>query len=45
MAIVSSIDPAIRAALLGNPPRHLFDLNGRLGQQIESLPGYEGIGW
>ena len=44
-AIVSSVDPAIRAALLGNPPRHLFDLNGRLGQQIESLPGYEGIGW
>ena len=45
VAIVSSVDPAIRAALLGSPPRHLLDLNGRLGEQIESLAGYEGIGW
>jgi GDP-mannose 6-dehydrogenase len=45
VAIVSSADPAIRAALLMVPPRHLLDLNGRLGSEIESLPGYEGIGW
>jgi nucleotide sugar dehydrogenase len=45
VAIVSSADPAIRAALLMIPPRHLLDLNGRLGSEIESLPGYEGIGW
>jgi GDP-mannose 6-dehydrogenase len=45
VAIVSSVDPATRAALLGSPPLHLFDLNGRLGREIESLPGYEGIGW
>ena len=45
VAVVSSVDPAIRAALLEAPPRHLLDLNGRLGQEIESLPGYEGIGW
>ena len=45
LAIISSVDPAIRAALLSAPPRHLLDLNGRLGREIESLPGYEGIGW
>jgi GDP-mannose 6-dehydrogenase len=45
VAIVSSADPAIRAALLMISPRHLLDLNGRLGSEIESLPGYEGIGW
>ena len=45
VAIVSSVDPAIRAALLAAPPGRLLDLNGRLGHEIESLPGYEGIGW
>ena len=25
--------------------RHLIDLSGRLGSQVESLPGYEGLGW
>ncbi len=45
VAIVSSIDPAIRAALLAAPPGQLLDLNGRLGHEIESLPGYQGIGW
>jgi GDP-mannose 6-dehydrogenase len=45
VAIVSSVDPAIKAALLGAPPRYVFDLNGRLGRQIESLAGYEGMGW
>jgi hypothetical protein len=23
----------------------LLDLNGRLGPDVEQLPGYEGIGW
>ena len=27
------------------PPRHLIDLSGRLGREIEALPGYEGVGW
>ena len=45
LAIVSSVNPAIRAALLAAPPGRLLDLNGRLGHEIESLPGYEGIGW
>ena len=45
VAIVSTLDPAIRAALLAAPPRHLLDLNGRLGHEIESLSGYQGAGW
>jgi GDP-mannose 6-dehydrogenase len=45
IAIVSSGDQAVRQALLGSAPRYLFDLNGRLGAEIEALPGYEGVGW
>lgn len=45
VAVVSSTDPAIRAALLAAPPPRLLDLSGRLGGEVESLPGYEGIGW
>ena len=45
VAVVSSTDPAVRAALLAAPPCRLLDLSGRLGNEVESLPGYEGIGW
>jgi GDP-mannose 6-dehydrogenase len=45
LAVVSSTDPAIPAALLRWPPPHVLDLSGRLGGEIESLPGYEGISW
>jgi GDP-mannose 6-dehydrogenase len=45
IAIVSSSDQAVRDALLRSAPRHLFDLNGRLGPEVEAQPGYEGIGW
>jgi GDP-mannose 6-dehydrogenase len=44
-AIVSSNDRAVLDALLTTPPRHLIDLTGRLGREVESLPGYEGLGW
>jgi GDP-mannose 6-dehydrogenase len=45
IAIVSSGDQVVRDALVRSAPRHLFDLNGRLGAEVEALPGYEGIGW
>jgi nucleotide sugar dehydrogenase len=45
VVIVSSTDRAILDALLKNPPRHLIDLTGRLGSEVESLHGYEGLGW
>jgi GDP-mannose 6-dehydrogenase len=45
LAIVSSNDRAVLDALLRIPPRHLIDLSGRLSSEVESLPGYEGLGW
>jgi GDP-mannose 6-dehydrogenase len=45
VAIVSASDPAALAAILVSPPPHLLDLSGRLGTEIEALPGYEGLGW
>ncbi|HET8663506.1 MAG TPA: nucleotide sugar dehydrogenase [Nocardioides sp.] len=45
MAVVSANDEAVVAALLAAPPPRLLDLNGRLGPEVEQLPGYEGIGW
>jgi GDP-mannose 6-dehydrogenase len=44
-AIVSSSDQAVLEALLAAPPPHVIDLSGRLGREVESLPGYEGLGW
>jgi GDP-mannose 6-dehydrogenase len=44
-AIVSSSDQAVLEALLAAPPSHVIDLSGRLGREVESLPGYEGLGW
>jgi len=45
IALVSTTDPATVEALLANPPRRIFDLNGRLGTRVEALPGYQGVGW
>src|SRR5215831_3997749 len=45
VAIVSSSDQTVLDALLVTPPRHLIDLTGRLGSEVEALPGYEGLGW
>lgn len=45
VAVVSTSDTAVIDALLAAGPPHLIDLSGRLGPQVEALPGYEGIGW
>jgi nucleotide sugar dehydrogenase len=45
VAIVSTSDTVVLAALLASPPPHLIDVSGRLGSEVESLPGYEGLGW
>ena len=45
VAIVSASDAAVQEALLATPPPHVIDLGGRLSRQVESLPGYEGLGW
>jgi GDP-mannose 6-dehydrogenase len=45
VAVVSSNEQAVLEALLAIPPPHLIDISGRLGTEVESLPGYEGLGW
>jgi GDP-mannose 6-dehydrogenase len=45
IALVSASDPAVCAALLAAPPPRLIDLSGRLGPEVEALPGYEGLSW
>jgi len=44
-AVVATSDPAVIDELRTTPPARILDLSGRLGAQIERLPGYEGIGW
>jgi GDP-mannose 6-dehydrogenase len=45
VAVVSSSEHAVVDALLTIPPPHLIDISGQLGSKVESLSGYEGLGW
>jgi GDP-mannose 6-dehydrogenase len=45
VAIVAMRSPAVSAALARHQPGRLIDLIGCLGSELESLPGYEGLGW
>ncbi len=45
IAIVTSTDPGTLTALLAHPPQVVLDMSGRLGDQVEHLPGYEGVSW
>lgn len=45
VAIVTSTDPTVLAALRANPPQLVLDMNGRLGDDLEHVPGYEGVSW
>jgi len=44
-ALVSTSDSAVMEEVRTSPPKMILDLHGRLGAEIERLPGYEGIGW
>jgi GDP-mannose 6-dehydrogenase len=44
-AIVATSDLSVVTGLGAAPPARIIDLTGRLGIEIERLPGYEGIGW
>ena len=44
-AVVATSDAPVLDELLTTPPAWIIDLHGRLGDDIERLPGYEGIGW
>ena len=41
----AATDSAAVNALLSSPPARTIDLSGRLGDAVEALPGYEGVGW
>jgi GDP-mannose 6-dehydrogenase len=45
LAVVSTSDPTVLEALVDRPPRVVIDLNGHLGEDVESLPQYEGVAW
>lgn len=43
--LVAHSDPQVARALVSRPPPAMLDLNGRLGPDVEALPGFEGIAW
>lgn len=45
VVIVAHSDPLMARALVDARPAHVLDVNGRLGADVEALPGYEGIAW
>jgi GDP-mannose 6-dehydrogenase len=44
-AVVGTADTEVIDAVLAAGPEHVLDLHGDLGEEIEALPGYEGIAW
>lgn len=45
VAVVSSSDRDVVDAVVAARPPLVLDLNGRLGAPLETLAGYEGVGW
>lgn len=45
VVIVASSHPAVLGALARSNAKVVFDTNGRLGDLVERLPGYEGVSW
>ena len=45
VVLVASADEAVTAALCDAAPEHVIDLSGRLGDGVEQLAGYSGVGW
>lgn len=45
VAIVCFTGPDVAAALREAAPSRVLDLDGRLGPEVEAMPGYEGISW
>jgi GDP-mannose 6-dehydrogenase len=45
VAVVATSDPTVVEELRTAAPDWILDVHGRLGTDIERLPGYEGIGW
>lgn len=45
VAVVSSADRAVADAVVAAAPPVVLDLSGRLGAPLETLDGYQGVGW
>ncbi len=45
VAIVTSSEASLLDAVRTATPKLVLDLHGRLGAEVEQLPGYEGVGW
>jgi GDP-mannose 6-dehydrogenase len=45
LALVSTADAQTVESLVSAPPPVVMDLQGRLGERVEALAGYEGVGW
>ena len=46
VVIMATSDPASVAALQRRPhPRLVLDINGRLGEEVEHVAGYQGVSW
>ncbi|MDT0213257.1 UDP-glucose/GDP-mannose dehydrogenase family protein [Rothia sp. ARF10] len=45
VVIVATSDPGCLAALRRAAPALVLDINGRLGRDVESIPGYQGVSW
>ena len=50
VVVVASSDPGLLAALVASTagdagPHQVIDLHGRLGDDVETIAGYEGVGW
>ena len=45
MAVVTFAAPDVAEAIVAAAPSRVMDLDGRLGEAVEALPGYEGISW
>jgi GDP-mannose 6-dehydrogenase len=45
VAVVGTSDAETIRALVAARPERVLDVHGRLGEDAEALPGYEGIAW
>jgi GDP-mannose 6-dehydrogenase len=45
VVIVAATGEAVADAVVAAAPEHVIDLTGRLGDRVERLPGYSGVGW
>jgi GDP-mannose 6-dehydrogenase len=45
VVIAGSADPEVLRSLAASTPKVVFDIDGRLGEDVEQLSGYQGVSW